>query len=139
MVRAAPSRGVAEEEVGEGLPAGGVLALELDAAVAGGVVGDGLHAAFFDAAGEGGGAVVEVVGVVTAGTGGGDDEGAGHLRVLDPELEGASAAHGEAADVGLVDVEVAEELVEVVDGVVLAVVGWDRRGRLKAGSRGRCR
>lgn len=67
-------------------------------------------------------------GVCAAGARAGDDDASGHFGVLEGEVEGYISAHGEAANIGLLDIEVAEETVEVIDGVLLGIgvgVGGD--------------
>ena len=53
-----------------------------------------------------------------------DDYAAGHIRVLEGEVECDVTSHGETADVGLLDFQVFENAVEVVDGVLLGVGVW---------------
>ena len=125
-----------EEESVELLPGVGVFAEELDPGGCFCIEGHRLHALGLHPGGE----VVDLAApsrrVGAAGSCAGDDDAAGHLRVLEGEVECDVTSHGEAADVGLLDFQVFEKAVKVVDGVLLGVglgVGGDVGGRIASG------
>ena len=114
-------RGVGEEEPVELLPGVGVFAEELDSGGRFCIERHRLHALGLHPGGE----VVDLAPpsgrVGAAGACAGDDDAAGHVRVLEGKVECDVASHGEAADVGLLDFQVFEDALEVVDGVLLGV------------------
>src|SRR5690606_3337398 len=106
--------GVLEEQPAELFVAARVLAAKLDARGAGGIAVERRDAVAVAGRAERRAGLPEGGRVDAAGTGGGDDEGPGHLRVLQAEVQRGSAAHREATDIGLLDAEPAQQPIEVV-------------------------